>query len=360
MGSAFRTASPRPIHVSITDGHEDTMDRLRTEADACQSEGDSAGACAHLDRLLRLQTRYFGAADDRTLATRLDLADHLQAQGQFKRAQAHYAHALRQYRAMGPNQERNILVIEFTRAQAYLRDGNLATARVLLLRLQQQSVRVFGSNHPATLVYTDTLAATLLRAGDLAAAKPLILELLDARANGSSAPDCAGSLATASVLVTHLIDRDTWPEAIPVQERIASLSRTLRGPGDLDTLRALSLLALILIHSQQPERARVILQSIATPLSNRLGRSHPETMNVFSSLASTFTSGDDLITARSILERCFSLAEEPMLKVRMGGELAVVLIRLRDFDALSSVLNVVTDCSQKELELITEFGAWVQ
>jgi hypothetical protein len=175
------------------------------------------------------------------------------------------------------------------------------------------------------------LAATLFRLGEIEPARNLVAELLTLRLTFSSANDCVTTLATASAVVTRLLEFERWKDALPIQESIVHLLRHVRGHNDLDTLRETWLLGIVVLEAGEVRRARQLLQTIVAAFSCLLGRAHPETLRTFSLLAALVAGQGDYLCARAILER----SRDAALTAKAGTE---VLLRLsRELEALRCV-----------------------
>ncbi|MBV9268381.1 MAG: tetratricopeptide repeat protein, partial [Acidobacteriaceae bacterium] len=173
-----------------------------------------------------------------------------------------------------------------------------------------------------------SLVATLFRLGELEPARSLILQLLNLRLGSSSDSDCVSTVATASAIVTRLLDLKCWSEAVEIQEAVVRLLRHVRGERDLDTLREVWLLAIIVLELGDIRQARLLLQCIVTPFSRLLGRTHSETLRAFSFLAALMAAQGDCTSARAILQRSYTVAIEsgidPAVICNLSGELSAL------------------------------------
>jgi tetratricopeptide (TPR) repeat protein len=296
-----------------------------------------------LEQTVATQAGRFGVSDCRTLAARIDLANYLCAGGAYNDAQEQYDQALYWYRQIAGEYDPNVLVLKFTQAQTFLRDNDLLSAKTLLLHIYGASRKVSGSNHHATLLYLDSLAATLVRLGDHSAARQTIAELLARRQGLSQPSECSATLATASVLVTSLLNAAQHHEALPIQEGILALLRQVRRENDPETLLATSLYATILIECGELSPARLLLEKIYKQFVDTLGRDHNQTLTVGFLLGAVMARQGDNLPAKTVLERAYPIAKHvasrDSLTVRLGTELGTVLVRLRDYFAAQKVLS---------------------
>lgn len=286
------------------------------------------------------------------LVARVELANRLHASGRQDEAQAQYDTALIDYRRLAGAEDPRVLVLEFTQAQTMLRQGDLKAAKAKLVEICERSTRISGADHSTTLTFFDSLAATLLRLGEHDDAKELLVALLEARLEFYSPDNVDATLSTASVLVTHYLNSESWAAAVPVQERIVSLLRRLRGELNPETLLAASLLAVMYVEAGDLPRARVLLQVVSGANTIAFGREHNETLRMFLLLALVLERQDDLLGARAVLERSYAIAlreqgEEADLTIRFGTKLAGILLRLQDYGEARRLLTDVLPVSER-------------
>ncbi len=185
------------------------------------------------------------------------------------------------------------------RAASFLNgQGSTTPAIRHLLRTLTTCERLFGEEHPATLVLRNNLAHAYQTAGDLARAIPLYERTLSdsARVLGAHHPE---TLTSQNNLAGAYESSGDLARATLLYERTFADSARILGEKHPHTLTSQNNLASAYQAAGDPARAILLYERTLTDSAHTLGESHPHTLGLRNNLAHAYESTGDL--ARAIL-----------------------------------------------------------
>jgi tetratricopeptide (TPR) repeat protein/tRNA A-37 threonylcarbamoyl transferase component Bud32 len=163
------TTSRRSLDL-LADRPAGDRDRLRIESHLASREAGLSrldDAAVRLRRVLATQRKALGPDDEDTLETQRELGVTLSRLDDHDEAIALLADARARHHRSHPDADRTSLELGLGLSAAYLDNEDYAAAEALLATCVPQADRLFGPNHPRTLVAVGYLAAALRNLGRL-------------------------------------------------------------------------------------------------------------------------------------------------------------------------------------------------
>eukprot|EP01044_Picomonas_judraskeda_P003261 COSAG03_NODE_265_length_9695_cov_39.119529_3_plen_584_part_00 len=176
--------------------------------------------------------------------------------------------------------------------------------------------RVYGEEHPNTLMLMRAVAAAHGDAGDLEAALPTELAATMRRVHGDEHEDTLDAID--GLAVTH--DKaDNFHLSLPLHQEVLAARRKTLGDGHMETLRCIGNVASTYSNLWELERAQPLSNEAADGTRRLLGGQHPETLCAVGRLGNLLVrKGDHTAAAPLLQEVVDGLAA---LSVHVGLEL---------------------------------------
>jgi tetratricopeptide (TPR) repeat protein len=287
--------------------------------------------------------------DARTLGR---LGQALLDAGEFSEAKAILGRALTAAKLDRAGDKLKLAILD-SQALTLTAQGDLAGARRLEEQVLESRRRLFGTEHPDTLLAKESLAETLYAQGDLAEARKLVEQVLEAqrRLLGAEHPD---TLVTLGDLAVVLIAQGDSSAARKLEEEVLAASRRLFGVEHPATLKVMGNLAWALALQGDLPEARKLGDEVLTARRRLMGAEHPDTLLAMSNLANMLDAQGDLAGARKLEEEVLEArqrllgAEHPDTLTAMSS-LAAILFHQRDLPGARSLETQVLTARRRLL-----------
>jgi eukaryotic-like serine/threonine-protein kinase len=177
--------------------------------------------------------------------------------------------------------------------------GELEKAEIQHREAVEKNRRIFGDDHPETLISIDSLAITLQKLGRYDEAEALFIEALEGmrRVLGD---DHRNTLMTIGNLGQVVSESGRLAEAEPYHRESLDGLRRLEGPEGAETMTALSNLGVLLHTMGRSPEAESMLREVLEAKRRVLGNDHPETLISMNSLAVVLASLEEYDEAGSL------------------------------------------------------------
>jgi tetratricopeptide (TPR) repeat protein len=201
-----------------------------------------------------------------------------------------------------PDTDTELLCHLANRLGIYLRNqGDNATAIALLTRAAHGSQRLYGTDHPHTLIMRNNLASAYQTAGDLARAIPLHEATLAAQQRVLG-PDHPNTLVSRHDLAGAYQQAGDLGQAIPLYRATVADAERVLGPDHPNTLTSRNKLAHACQKAGDLRRAIPLYEVTLLAQQRVLGPNHPATLTSRNDLASAYQGAGDLRRAIPLYE----------------------------------------------------------
>jgi tetratricopeptide (TPR) repeat protein len=238
--------------------------------------------------------------DEAALVVRI--AEFHRASGTYQEAKVHWERALEATsRLFGPEHPDTLLTKQSYAATLYSQ-GYLADARSIEETALEATTRVLGPEDPRTLIAQHNLSMILAGQGDLSGARSIQTQALEAstRLFGSEGPL---TLAVQRGFANILYAEEDLAGARKHFEQALKTQTRLLGPQHLETLATLQNLAVTLYVQGDRAGARSHFERALEYLKQLLGPEHPDTLTTQQNLAKALRDLGDLAGARRLGEQ---------------------------------------------------------
>jgi tetratricopeptide (TPR) repeat protein len=261
------------------------------------------------------------------------------ARGDYVGAEPLYRRALEAHeRVFGPEHPSTLVSVS-NLAGLLSCTGDYAGAEPLYRRALEAQERVLGPEHPDTLFSVSNLAFLLSRTGDYARAKSLCFRALGTRERvlGSEHPD---TLTSVSNLAGLLACTGDYAGAEPLHRRALEARERVLGPEHPDTLVSVTELAGLLSRTGDYTGAEPLYRRALEASERVLGPEHPDTLISANNLGLLLKSMGDYAEAEALYRRVLEARERVL-----GLEHPSTLVSMSN---LALLLKSTGDCAGAE------------
>jgi CHAT domain-containing protein/Tfp pilus assembly protein PilF len=203
----------------------------------------------------------------------------------------------------------------------YQQEGDYARAEPLFQRaiaLLEKASRKDAGVEADLAIDLNNLATLYLAKKDYARAEPLMLRALAVRekALGPEHPDTASALAN---LATLYDEKREYVRAVPLLARAVAIDEKTLGPDHPELGTALNNLAVVYQHEGDTARATPLMQRALTILEASLGPEHPSVATTLNSLAAVSWAKGDTAGATELLSRGLDARERYVTRILATG-----------------------------------------
>lgn len=305
--------------------------------DAVTLDTESAAACHEA----------FGFQDINTLATQTNLSESFRLQGEFAKAEELQKSTLEGLLLVRGEKDRETLLGQYHLAMTLLDQGKLEKAEKLLkylievgydtpgapadyltiisglawtyleqkrwteaekfqLHVFEVRKKIYGMDHPDTLLSMSNLAITYLNQNArLKESKKLSKDLVQ-RAALILDPDHPINLAIMYTLVGAISGLKEWQDAENLSREFIDLMKKFRGPVHEDTINSMHQLAIIYYWSGQREKSAEMFEQTILTRMKAGGVDDANTVVNMADMALGFHDGGDIDFAVSLMRRCIT------------------------------------------------------
>ncbi|MCI5149028.1 MAG: CHAT domain-containing protein, partial [Candidatus Electrothrix sp. MAN1_4] len=217
---------------------------------------------------LRVSEKVLGKEHSETLTSMNNLAALYYFQGRYSEAEPLYKEALRLCDKVQGKEHPDTLISISNLAKLYQAQGRYREAEPLMKEALQISKKILGREHPNTLGFISNLASLYYAQGRYDEAEPLMKEALQIREKvlRKEHPDTLRSINDLSVLYQA---QKHYSKAEPLLQQALKVSEKIQGKEHPLTLTILSNYIYLLIGTNRPDAALVLMQDQESRLLSR-------------------------------------------------------------------------------------------
>ncbi len=183
----------------------------------------------------------------------------------------------------GPNTGRLIPYL----AAIYRKQGRLKEAEELDIEIVQTNEKVWGVQHPQTLINKTGLASTYRNQGRLKEAEELELEVIKTSEKALGTEHEITMVGLGNLVSTYFY-QGRWKDAEELALRVVEINKRALGAEDLQTLTNMIYLASIFRKQERWKEAEETGKHVLETSKKVLGWEHPQTLNSMANLAETY------------------------------------------------------------------------
>lgn len=172
-------------------------------------------------------------------------------------------------------------------AAIYRKQGRLKEAEELDMEIVQINEKVWGVEHPQTLINKTGLASTYRSQGWLKEAEKLELEVIETSEKVLGTEHEITMVGLGNLLSTYYY-QGRWKDAEELALRVVEINKRALGAEDLQTLTNIIYLASIYRKQERLKEAEEAGKHVLETSKKVLGREHPQTLNSMANLAETY------------------------------------------------------------------------
>lgn len=222
-------------------------------------------------------------------------------------------------------------------ATLYQGQGDYAQSKKMFEICRDIKLKLFGENHPGTLLTLNDLGSLLRSKGEWDEAEVILKKCLDLRIE-SLGEKHRDTLITMNNYGCLLRNKGSFHEAEKTFRQCWELRKIELGEEHPDTLTSMNYVALALENQKQFEESSQIYSQCLELRKANLGEDHPETLKTYNNLGSLYRHQKEYDEATRMYEKCLSLR-----KVKLGDD---------NPDTLRSLNNL--GCLKREMKLYPE------
>ncbi|MHC4992134.1 MAG: tetratricopeptide repeat protein [Planctomycetota bacterium] len=261
--------------------------------------GKYDAARPHAERALAVRRRELGDEHPATLASMVDLANVVAAQGHEKEAGRLYEEALEIRRRVLGEDDPNTLTSLHNLAVSYKVQGRIAEAEPLFVDTLERRLEVLGEEHSDTLMTMDALAGLRMDDFRYDEAGPL-LERARTVAQHALGEEHAETLRITDNLAILRHRQGRTDEAETLFRHVLEIRRRVYGPEHPVTLKTMRGLANVLASERQYQEAERLYRGLVDASRRVLGDEHPATTANMLGLAAVLLDRGKMLEAEQV------------------------------------------------------------
>ncbi|KAH7119535.1 kinesin light chain 3 [Dendryphion nanum] len=214
-------------------------------------------------------------------------ADALFSDGQYRESEELFKQVVETSARLFGYEHPNTLISMANLASTYSNQGRWKEAEELLVQVMETSSRVLGYEHPDTLISMGNLAATYRNQGRWKEAEELAMQVMEKRKKvlGNEHPLTLTSMAN---LASTYMKQGRWKKAEELEAQVMEVSLRVLGEENPSTLHSMGNLASTYMKQGRWKEAEGLDMQVIEMRKKVLGYEHPDTLTSMGNLASTY------------------------------------------------------------------------